>query len=152
MAKTDLFRRTLEAGTSFLDMSRERAETVVKEWVDAGDLGKGKAQKAIDDVLERSRKATDDLRDVVRREIATQLSAMGVATHDDIARLEAKLDAATAASSVAAAATAKAATKKPVRSPSATKKAARPKKAVAGSPATDAPPGDGGVSPPVAEA
>lgn len=101
MGKSDLFRRTLEAGTSFLDMSRERAEAVVKEWVDAGDLGKGRAQKAIDDVLERSRKATDDLREIVRREIRTQLETMGVATRDDIARLEAKLDAAVAAAAAA---------------------------------------------------
>lgn len=98
MGKSDLFRRTLEAGTSLLDMSRERAEAVVKEWVDAGDLGKGRAQKAVDDVLERSRKVTDDLRDLVRREIRAQLAAMGVATHDDIVRLEAKVDAAAAAS------------------------------------------------------
>jgi polyhydroxyalkanoate synthesis regulator phasin len=92
MAKTDLFKRTLEAGTSFLDMSRERAETVVKEWVEAGDLRKGRAQQAIDDVLARSRKATDDLRDLIRREIREQLGSMGVATADDIARLEAKID------------------------------------------------------------
>ena len=92
MAKTDLFKRTLEAGTSFLDMSRERAETVVKEWVEAGDLRKGRAQQAIDDVLARSRKATDDLRDLIRREIREQLGGMGVATADDIARLEAKID------------------------------------------------------------
>jgi polyhydroxyalkanoate synthesis regulator phasin len=92
MAKSDLFKRTLEAGTSFLDMSRERAETVVKEWVEAGDLRKGRAQQAIDDVLARSRKVTDELRELVRREIREQLGGMGVATTDDIARLEAKID------------------------------------------------------------
>lgn len=92
MAKTDLFKRTIEAGTSFLDMSRERAETVVKEWVEAGDLRKGRAQQAIDDVLARSRKVSDDLRELIRREIREQLGGMGVATADDIARLEAKID------------------------------------------------------------
>jgi polyhydroxyalkanoate synthesis regulator phasin len=92
MAKSDLFKRTLEAGTSFLDTSRERAETVVKEWVEAGDLRKGRAQQAIDDVLARSRKVTDELRELIRREIREQLGGMGVATADDIARLEAKID------------------------------------------------------------
>ncbi|HWC09774.1 MAG TPA: hypothetical protein VG455_00980, partial [Acidimicrobiales bacterium] len=53
MAKGDLFKRSLEAGTSFLDMTRERAESMVKEWVDAGDLGKGRAQKAVEQVLDR---------------------------------------------------------------------------------------------------
>jgi polyhydroxyalkanoate synthesis regulator phasin len=92
MAKSDLFKRTVEAGTSFLDMSRERAEAVVKEWVEAGDLRKGKAQQAIDDVLARSRKVSEELRDLIRREIREQLGGMGVATADDIARLEAKID------------------------------------------------------------
>jgi hypothetical protein len=43
-------------------------------------------------VLARSRKVTDELRDLVRREIREQLGGMGVATADDIARLEAKID------------------------------------------------------------
>ena len=93
MATGDLFKRSLEAGTSFLDMTRERAEAMVKEWVDAGDLGKGRAQKAVEQVLDRSRKATDELRSMVRKEIGVQLAALGVATRDDIARLEAKIDA-----------------------------------------------------------
>ena len=102
MAKTDLFKRTLEAGTSFLDMSRERAESVVKEWVEAGDLRKGRAQQAIDDVLARSRKVTDDLRELIRREIRDQLGDMGLATRDDLARLEAKIDELRSAGSAAA--------------------------------------------------
>ena len=93
MAKGDLFKRSLEAGTSFLDMTRERAEVMVKEWVDAGDLGRGRAQKAVEQVLERSRKASDELRAMVRKEIGDQLAALGVATREDIARLEAKIDA-----------------------------------------------------------
>ena len=124
MGKNDLFKRTLEAGTSFLDMSRERAEAVVKEWVDAGDLGKGRAQKAIDDVLERSRRATDDLRDLVRRETAAQLSSMGVATRDDIARLEAKLVA------VAVAAATRPEPKRAAPRPAPRRAAAAPKTAV----------------------
>ena len=95
MAKGDLFKRSLEAGTSFLDMTRERAEAIVKEWVDAGDLGKGRAQKAVEQVLDRSRKASDELRALVRKEIGDQLAALGVATREDIARLEAKIGAAT---------------------------------------------------------
>jgi polyhydroxyalkanoate synthesis regulator phasin len=95
MAKGDLFKRSLEAGTSFLDMTRERAEALVKEWVDAGDLGKARAQKAVEQVLDRSRKASDELRAMVRKEIGIQLAALGVATRDDIARLEGKIAAAT---------------------------------------------------------
>ena len=97
MARDDLFRRSFEAGTAFLDMTRERAEALVKELVKAGEVRKGKAQKAIDDVLERSRKSADDLRQLIRREIADQVGALGLATKEDIARLEARLESAAAA-------------------------------------------------------
>jgi polyhydroxyalkanoate synthesis regulator phasin len=94
MAKGDLFKRSLEAGTSFIDMTRERAEAVVKDWVEAGDLGKGRAPKAVEQVLDRSRKVSEELRGLIRREIANQVAALGLATREDLVRLEAKIDAA----------------------------------------------------------
>ncbi len=93
MVKSDLFRRSFDAGMSFVDLTRERAEAVVKEWVDAGDLGKGKAKKAVDDLLDRSHRLTEELRSFVRREIGEQVAALGMATRDDLARLEARIDA-----------------------------------------------------------
>lgn len=91
--KSDLFQRSLDAGISFVGITRERAEAVVKEWVDAGDLGKGKAKKAVEDLVDRSHRASEELRTFVRREIADQLAALGVATSDDITRLETRIDA-----------------------------------------------------------
>src|SRR5205085_4279820 len=93
VGKAELLKRSLEAGTSFIDMSRERAEVMVKELVDAGVVRKGQAEKAIDLVVERSRKRTEALGGLIRREVADQLSAFGVATKADISRLESKLDA-----------------------------------------------------------
>lgn len=92
MATADLFRRSIEVATSFFDMSRERAETVVKEWVDAGELGRGTAHKAVEDLLQLSRKGREELTALVRREVRNQLAALGVATKDDVARIEAKLE------------------------------------------------------------
>src|SRR5438552_2236525 len=94
MAPDDLFRRSFEAGTAFLDMTRDRAEALVKELVKTGEVQKGKAQKAIDEMLERSRKGAEELRDMIRREVADQVASLGLATKGDISRLEAKLDAA----------------------------------------------------------
>lgn len=103
MARDDLFRRSFEAGTAFLDLTRDRAEALVKELVKAGDVRKGRAQKLIDDLLERSRKGTEELRQLVRREITDQVAALGLATKDDIGRIESRLDAMAAASSAVAA-------------------------------------------------
>jgi polyhydroxyalkanoate synthesis regulator phasin len=91
MGKGELLKRSLEKGTSFVDMTRDRAEVLVKELVDAGVVRKGQAEKAIDLVVERSRKRTEALAGLIRREVAEQLSALGVATKDDITRLESKL-------------------------------------------------------------
>src|SRR5437660_442832 len=92
MARDDLFRRSFEAGTAFLDMTRDRAEALVKELVKTGEVQKGKAHKVIDEVLERSRKGAEELRDVIRREVVDQVASLGLATKEDVARLEAKMD------------------------------------------------------------
>ena len=105
MARDDLFRRSFEAGTAFLDMTREKAEALVKDLVKAGEVRKGKAQRLIDDLLERSRKGTEELRHLVRKEIAEQVGALGLATKDDIARVEARLDGFTTPPSASATAT-----------------------------------------------
>ena len=74
-------------------MTQQRAEALVKDLVKAGDVSKGKAGKALNDLMERSRKTTEDLRAIIRREIADQVETLGLATKDDIARLEAKIAA-----------------------------------------------------------
>ncbi|MFP5317470.1 MAG: phasin family protein [Acidimicrobiia bacterium] len=91
MARDDLFRRSFEAGTAFLDMTREKAEALVKDLVKAGEVKKGKASKLIDEVVERSRRSTEELVQIIRREITEQVSALGLATKDDLDALERRL-------------------------------------------------------------
>src|SRR5438270_13877566 len=91
MAQTNSFQRYLDAGTQFTQMTRKRAERIVNEFVKAGELRRKQAQGAVDDLVERSRKNTDQLMDLIRKEVTTQLSTLGLATKDDIARLESKL-------------------------------------------------------------
>ena len=147
MAGDDLFKRYLEIGASVLGMSRERAESIVRDLVASGEVAKGQATKAADWLVERSRAGTDELAQLVRREIRDQVAALGLATKDDLARLEAKLDevrasAANAATPTTAAAatpvtksSTKAGTKAPAkrapakRAPVATPTAATAKKA-----------------------
>ena len=134
MATSDLFKRSVEIGTSIVDISRDRAEALVKEWVDAGDLGRGKAKKAVDDLVDRSHRITDELRSMIRREITEQLATLGVATADDLARIEAKIDAVAAASGQAPP-PAKAARRQATKAAPITK-AASAKKATAGKAST----------------
>jgi polyhydroxyalkanoate synthesis regulator phasin len=121
MAQNDMLRRYLDAGMAFTQLTRARAEGIVKDLVKAGEVQREQTQDRVEDLLERSRKNTDALRDLVRKEIREQLASVGLATKDDIARLERKLGAGTPAAKKAA----------PVAKPAAAKKAAPAKKGVA---------------------
>lgn len=93
--KDDVFKRYLEAGLSFFEMTQQRAEAALKDLAGSGpgESAKGQAQKAVDWVKERGRQGSDELRDLVRNEIRSQVEALGLATSDDVARLEARLAA-----------------------------------------------------------
>ena len=93
MAGDDLFKRYLEIGASVLGMSRERAERIVADLVASGEVAKGQAAKAADWLVERGKTGSEEIADLVRREIRQQIAALGLATKDDIARLQAQIDA-----------------------------------------------------------
>jgi polyhydroxyalkanoate synthesis regulator phasin len=88
----DLFKRYLELGATVLGVSRERAEGIVRDLVASGEVAKGQATKAADWLVERSRASTEELAELVRREIRQQVVALGLATKDDVAGLRAELD------------------------------------------------------------
>ena len=80
-------------------MTREQAEAIVRDLVKAGDLQQKRAKKAVDELLERSRKNAEELRKLVRHEIQSQISSLGIATQEDLARLERKLSKASTSKS-----------------------------------------------------
>lgn len=92
MAGDDLFKRYLEIGASVLGMSRERAESIVRDLVASGEVAKGQATKAADWLVERGRAGSEEIAELVRREIRQQIAALGVATKDDIDRLQAQIE------------------------------------------------------------
>jgi polyhydroxyalkanoate synthesis regulator phasin len=91
MPENDVLKRYLDAGMAFTQLTRARANEIVKDLVKQGELRREQAQERVDDLVERSRQNTEMLLALVRKEIANQLSAIGVATKDDLKRLEAKL-------------------------------------------------------------
>jgi len=73
-------------------MTRKRAEEFVRDLVKAGEVQQERAQKAVDDLVDRSRRNTEELVALVRQEIKSQVSTLGIATKDDIKRLEARIN------------------------------------------------------------
>ena len=102
MATNDRWQEYLDAGRTWTDMTRAQAERVVGDLVKAGDVQQKRAKKAVDELLERSRKNAEDLRKVIRHEMQNQISALGIATQEDLARLERKLTKASSPAKTAA--------------------------------------------------
>ena len=86
----DGFKKYVEAAAVLGRVTRARAEEIVHELVDAGEVQRGQAQEWVDDVVERSRKASEDLMHLVRNEVSRQLTAMGI-DRDNLARQVADL-------------------------------------------------------------
>ena len=85
------WQRVLEAGMQFTEMRRTQARAVANDLVAQGHLARDQVSSAVDDILDISRRRTEDLRKIVRKEVQRQLSALGVATKADLARLERRI-------------------------------------------------------------
>src|SRR6202020_1590948 len=73
MAPNERIKKYLDAGTVLGQVTRARAEEIVKELVNAGDIQREQAQEWVDNLVEEGRKASEQILDLVRKEIAQQL-------------------------------------------------------------------------------
>jgi polyhydroxyalkanoate synthesis regulator phasin len=124
MAQGPDWKQLIETGMSFTEMQRSQARKFVADLVAQGQLAQDRAAATVDEVLEASRRRREDLRSLVQTEIQRQVRALGIATRDDLARLERKLAAKPASTSSA--------TKKATAAKKAPAKKAPAKKAAAG--------------------
>ena len=85
MASNERIRKYLDAGTVLGKVTRARAEDIVRELVSAGDIQRGQAQEWVDNLVDRSRKTSEQLLELVRHEVATQLSKIDAPSLDAIA-------------------------------------------------------------------
>ena len=91
MPQTPDFTKYLDAGTDFVALTRTQARAQARELVSQGQLAQNQVQGFVDGLVEESRRRTDFFMDIVRQEIQRQVQAVGIATKDDLVKLEAKL-------------------------------------------------------------
>ncbi|MGI8493234.1 MAG: hypothetical protein ACR2NJ_10860, partial [Acidimicrobiales bacterium] len=84
MARDDVLKRYHEAGIEFIESARARAEEFLGELAAVTGATQKQAQQTVGGLLEGGRRSTDQLVEVVRTEIATQLRQLGVATKTDL--------------------------------------------------------------------
>ena len=147
MATNDSLQRYIDAGIAFTNMTRKKAEELVTELVQNGDLQRGDAKARVDELLERSRQVTEIIVTTVRSEVSRQLGAVGIANLEDLAKQVAAIlgrtgEAATTAAKKATAKKApakKAPAKKAAAKKAPAKKSAAKKSAAKKAPAKKAP-------------
>jgi polyhydroxyalkanoate synthesis regulator phasin len=112
MPENDLLKRLLDAGMTFTAMTQARAEDLIRDLVRAGEVQAEQAQSVIDELLDRSRRNSERLIDAVRAEIRQQMASLGLATKNDVERLERRIAEVSAARGTRKATTKKASTRR----------------------------------------
>jgi ribonuclease E len=115
----DLFRRLLDSGVAFTQMTQERAEAIVRDLVRAGEVQSEQTTRFVQEILDQSRQNTERLLETIRNEVREQVAALGLADRDDIQslrdavnRLRSRTASATASTTRKASGAKKTATKK----------------------------------------
>ena len=75
-------------GSGVVELTRYRAEQMVKGLVKTGDISPTGAQAMVTDMLERSRQTRKELTRLVRDEIKNQIEGLGLASKREVERLD----------------------------------------------------------------
>src|ERR1700739_4853790 len=86
MANNERIRKYLDAGSVFGQVTRGRAEEIVRELVNAGDIQRSQAQEWVDTLVDRSRRSREQLLEQVRREVSAQLHKLDRKSLEQIAK------------------------------------------------------------------
>ena len=93
MNKQGLVEEMVLAGLGVLSLTREKAEAVVDDWVNVGQVGRDEAKQWVDRLTTRGEDERGALRQMVKDEIAHAISGLDLATGRDVAALDKKIQA-----------------------------------------------------------
>ena len=133
MAQAPDWKQLIETGMQFTEMRRSQAKRIAQELAAQGQIARDQLASTVDELVEMSRRRTEELSRIVRQEVQRQLGSLGVATKEDLERVERKVAALTGTTAGA----------KKAPATKATAKKAPAKKATAASKATKASGGAG---------
>lgn len=87
----DELRRAALITSGVAELTRARAEQVVKDLVKAGDVRKDQASSVVKELLKRSEQNRKELTRFIRSEIQNQVASLGFANKRDLERLERRI-------------------------------------------------------------
>ena len=80
------------AGLGALSMTRERAEKIFEDYVRRGQAEKSSRAGFVKELMETAEKTRKDLEKLISERVHEAVGKLSLATHEDIQRLEDKLD------------------------------------------------------------
>ncbi len=80
--------RTIDAGRDATQRTQDRVESIFRELLQTNLDQVEQAQRVLEDFIERSRKASERLVEVIDAEVRGQVEALSLATRADVRRLE----------------------------------------------------------------
>jgi polyhydroxyalkanoate synthesis regulator phasin len=87
----DALRRYVDAVVGVTEVSRERAEKIIGDLARRGETRTKDIQKAARDLADRSARNQRDLARLIQKEIKRQIETLGLATRDDVGRLQRRM-------------------------------------------------------------
>jgi polyhydroxyalkanoate synthesis regulator phasin len=87
----DEVKRVALFGSGVAELTKQRAERIVKDLVGAGDVRKSQAAAVVKDLLESSRENRKELMRFVSVEVQAQMESLGFATKRDLERMERRI-------------------------------------------------------------
>jgi polyhydroxyalkanoate synthesis regulator phasin len=85
------FRKLGLIGAGLWAMTEEKIDEVVKDLVDKGDISKEEGKKAVQDLIEESRKQKADLEKKVSEKVQDAISKKDLFTRKDVSTLESRI-------------------------------------------------------------
>ena len=87
----DEFRRLALFTSGVAELTRHRAEQLVRELVQSGEVRRDQASSLVKMVLDLGKQNRQEIGQMIRSEIRNQISSLGLATERDLERLERRL-------------------------------------------------------------
>lgn len=87
----DFIKKGLAFGLGLAVTSKERAEKLVNEMVQKGELSKEESKDIVRQLIQRGEEEKDELKRFMREQLKQMMDELNVASKDDIRRLEERL-------------------------------------------------------------
>jgi len=87
------FERGFLATVGVLSMSREKTQDFVDELVKRGEINREEGKQLVEQMVRRGQEEQENIRKLARQEVQNALRDLDLVTHEDIQKLNEKMDA-----------------------------------------------------------